>query len=142
MTAKEYLAQARNIDQRINDKLAYVAQLHDMATNVSAVISNMPKSPSPNNQKMESIIVRLADTEAEINADIDRLINLKLEIMNTIWQVEDAKASSILERRYHSFKSWEEIAAELNVSVRWVHKIHGKALEDVEKILKKDIKMH
>ena len=64
MTAKEYLAQARNIDQRINDKLAYVAQLHDMATNVSAVISNMPKSPSPNNQKMESIIVRLADTEA------------------------------------------------------------------------------
>lgn len=29
MTAKEYLAQARNIDQRINDKLAYVAQLHE-----------------------------------------------------------------------------------------------------------------
>ena len=79
---------------------------------------------------------------AEINADIDRLVTLKLEIMNTIWQVEDAKACAILERRYHSFKSWEEIAADLNVSVRWVHKIHGKALEDVEKILKKDIKMH
>ena len=137
MTAKEYLAQARNIDQRINDKLAYVAQLHDMATNVSAVISNMPKSPSPNNQKMESIIVRLADTEAEINADIDRLVTLKLEIMNTIWQVTDENAQMVLERRYHRFKSWEDIAADMRVSIRWVHKIHAKALDDVEKILEK-----
>ena len=142
MTAKEYLSQAWNIDRRINDKVAHVSRLRDMATNVSAVISDMPKSPSPNNQRMETIIARLTDTEDEINADIDRLISLKLEIMNTIWQVEDAKACAVLERRYHSFKSWEEIAAELNVSVRWVHKIHGKALEDVEKILKKDIKMH
>ena len=135
--AKEYLAQARNIDQRINDKLAYVAQLHDMATNVSAVISNMPKSPSPNNQRMETIIARLTDTEDEINADIDRLISLKLEIMNTIWQVADENAQMVLERRYHSFKSWEEIAADMSVSVRWVHKIHGKALDEVEKILEK-----
>ena len=142
MTAKEYLSQAWNIDRRINDKVAHVSQLRDMAMNVSAVISDMPRSPSPNNQRMETIIARLTDTEDEINADIDRLINLKLEIMNTIWQVEDAKACAVLERRYHSFKSWEEIAADLNVSVRWVHKIHGKALEDVEKILKKDIKMH
>ena len=142
MTVKEYLSQAWNIDRRINDKVAHVSRLRDMATNVSAVISDMPRNPSPNNQRMETIIARLTDTEDEINADIDRLVTLKLEIMNTIWQVEDAKACAILERRYHSFKSWEEIAAELNVSVRWVHKIHGKALEDVEKILKKDIKMH
>ena len=142
MTAKEYLSQAWNIDRRINDKVAHVSQLRDMAMNVSAVISDMPRSPSPNNQKMESIIVRLADTEAEINADIDRLVTLKIEIMNTIWQIADAKACAVLERRYHSFKSWEDIAADMSVSIRWVHKIHGKALEEVEKILEKDRKMH
>ena len=74
MTAKEYLSQAWNIDRRINDKVAHVSRLRDMATNVSAVISDMPKSPSPNNQRMETIIARLTDTEDEINADIDRLI--------------------------------------------------------------------
>ena len=137
MTAKEYLSQAWNIDRRINDKLAHAAQLRDMATNVSAVISDMPKSPSPNNQRMENIIARLTDTEEEINVDIDHLVSLKLEIMNTIWQVADENAQMVLERRYHSFKSWEDIAADMSVSIRWVHKIHAKALDEVEKILEK-----
>ena len=137
MTAKEYLSQAWNIDRRINDKLAHVAQLRDMATNVSTVISDMPRSPSPNNQRMENIIARLTDTEEEINADIDHLVSLKLEIMNTIWQVEDENAQMVLERRYHSFKSWEDIAADMSVSIRWIHKIHVKALDEVEKILEK-----
>ena len=137
MTAKEYLSQAWNIDQRINDKVAHVLQLRDMAMNVSAVISDMPRSPSPNNQRMENIIARLTDTEEEINADIDRLVSLKLEIMNTIWQVQDENAQMVLERRYHSFKSWEDIAADMSVSIRWVHKIHAKALDDIEKILEK-----
>ena len=137
MTAKEYLSQAWNIDRRINDKLAHVAQLRDMATNVSTVISDMPRSPGLNNQRMENIIARLTDTEEEINADIDHLVSLKLEIMNTIWQVEDENAQMVLERRYHSFKSWEDIAADMSVSIRWVHKIHVKALDEVEKILEK-----
>ena len=137
MMAKEYLSQAWNIDRRINDKVAHVSQLRDMAMNVSAVISDMPRSPSPNNQRMENIIARLTDTEEEINADIDRLVSLKLEIMNTIWQVTDENAQMVLERRYHRFKSWEDIAAEMSVSIRWVHKIHAKALDDVEKILEK-----
>ena len=65
MTAKEYLSQAWNIDRRINDKVAHVSQLRDMAMNVSAVISDMPRSPSPNNQRMENIIARLTDTEED-----------------------------------------------------------------------------
>ena len=137
MTAKEYLSQAWNIDRRINDKVAHVSQLRDMAMNVSAVISDMPRSPSPNNQRMENIIARLTDTEEEINADIDRLVSLKLEIMNTIWQVTDENAQMVLERRYHRFKSWEDISADMSVSIRWVHKIHAKALDDIEKILEK-----
>ena len=137
MTAKEYLSQAWNIDQRINDKVAHVSQLRDMAMNVSAVISDMPRSPSPNNQRMENIIARLTDTEDEINADIYRLVSLKLEIMNTIWQVTDENAQMVLERRYHRFKSWEDISADMSVSIRWVHKIHAKALDDIEKILEK-----
>ena len=119
MTAKEYLSQAWNIDRRINDKVAHVSRLRDMATNVSAVISDMPRNPSPNNQRMETIIARLTD------------------IMNQIWHVEDENAQMVLERRYHSFKSWEDIAAEMSVSIRWVHKIHAKALDEVEKILEK-----
>jgi len=67
---------------------------------------------------MKTIIARLTDTKDEINEDIDRLVSLKLEIMNTIWQVADENAQMVLERRYHSFKSWEEIASDMSVSIR------------------------
>ena len=131
MTAKEFLKQALTIDQRINDKLTQASKLREMATQVTSVINDMPKSHNPH--KMENVIVRLVDTEKEIDADIDRLTALKIEIMNVIWQVEDADCRTVLELRYHSFKTWEDIAAAMNVSVRWVHKLHSRALDDIDK---------
>ena len=135
MTAKEYLKQAWNIDQRINDKLDQVARLREMATKATTTVDDMPRSSSPNPHKMESVITRLIDTEREIDDDIDRLVDLKIDIMKTIWQVEDVNCRLVLELRYHSLKSWEEIASQLNVTVRWVHKLHGRALMELDKIL-------
>lgn len=135
MTAKEYLNQALTIDQRINDKLEQVSRLRGMATKVTTTMSDMPRGSSPNPQKMESVIARLIDTEKEIDDNIDQLVDLKLDIMNTIWQVEDVNCRLVLELRYHSFKSWEQIASEMNVTVRWVHKLHARGLAVVDKIL-------
>ncbi len=137
MTAKEYLKQAWNIDQRINDKLDQVVRLREMATKATTTMSDMPRSSSPNPQRMESVVTRLADMEADIDADIDQLVDLKIDIMRTIWQVEDVSCRLVLELRYHSFKSWEDIASELNYTVRWVHKLHGRALVAVDRILAK-----
>ncbi len=135
MTAKEYLSQALTIDQRINDKLEQVSRLRGMATKVTTTMNDMPRGSSPNPQKMESVIARLIDTEKEIDDNIDQLVDLKLDIMNTIWQVEDVNCRLVLELRYHSFKSWEQIASEMNVTVRWVHKLHARGLAAVDKIL-------
>ena len=136
MNAKEYMRQAWNIDQRIKDKLDQVARLKEMATNVTSVISDMPRSATPNPQKMENAVLRLAEMESEIDADIGRLVNLKIEITQTIWRVEDANCRTLLEMRYISFKSWEEIAAAMGITVRWLHRLHAKALRRVDEFTK------
>ena len=136
MNAKEYLRQAWNIDQRIKDKLDQVARLKEMATNVTSVISDMPRNATPNPQKMENAVLRLAEMESEIDADIGRLVNLKIEITQTIWRVEDANCRTLLEMRYISFKSWEEIAAAMGITVRWLHRLHAKALRRVDEFTK------
>ena len=136
MNAKEYLRQAWNIDQRIKDKLDQVARLKEMTTNVTLVISDMPRNATPNPQKMEDAVLRLAEMESEIDADIGRLVNLKIEIMQTIWRVEDANCRTLLEMRYISFKSWEEIAAAMGITVRWLHRLHAKALRLVGEFTK------
>lgn len=136
MNAKEYLRQAWNIDQRIKDKLEQIKRLKEMATSVTSVISDMPRSASPNPHKMEDAVLSIAAMESEIDADIESLVNLKIEITRTIWRVEDANCRTLLEMRYISFRKWEDIAEAMGINVRWLHRLHAKALRLVGEFTK------
>lgn len=136
MNAKEYLRQAWNIDQRIKDKLEQIKRLKEMATSVTSVISDMPRSASPSPCKMEDAVLRIAAMESEIDADIESLVNLKIEITRTIWRVEDANCRTLLEMRYISFRKWEDIAVAMGINVRWLHRLHAKALRLVDEFTK------
>lgn len=69
--------------------------------------------------------------EEKINADIDELVSLKSDITKAIGTVNDPEESLLLTLRYLNYKTWEEIADELDCSVRKVHIVHSKALSDV-----------
>ncbi|MEF9974143.1 MAG: hypothetical protein RR893_09475 [Clostridia bacterium] len=135
MTAKEYLQQAFRIDQRINGKLEMVARLRESATKVTTNISDMPRASSPNLQTMESTVAKLVDLEADINRDVDALVDLKREIINTIGTLDKPEHQMVLESRYLCYKSWEQIALEMNVQLRWVYRLHGRALSALEQKL-------
>ncbi len=135
MTAKEYLKQAFHIDRRINDKLEQISSMRDLATKATSVITDMPGSATHDPHSMQDIIAKIIDDEEEVNAAIDRLVDLKRDIRHTIEQVPNENEKMLLEQRYLSFKSWERLAEDMNFSLRWVHIMHGRALKAVEKIL-------
>ena len=134
MTAKEYLSQAYRIDQRINSKIEQVQSLRNLAEKASATISDMPRSASPNIHRMQDFIAKALDLESEINADLCRLIDTKREIVTVIKCVENRERQTLLELRYLCFKTWEQIAVELHFDLRWVHRLHNRALNEVESI--------
>lgn len=129
MTSKEYLGQAYRIDQRINSKLEQVSSLRELATKATGTISETPPSGTRNVQSMEGIIVKIIDLENEINADIDTLVDLKREITGVIKAIKNSEYQTLLELRYLCFKSWEKVAVEMNYDLRYVHKLHQRALE-------------
>ena len=131
MTAKEYLSQAYQLDQRIDAKLEQVSNLRALATKATATISDMPRSASPNLQHMESTIVKIVDMEREINEDIDRLVDLKKEITSAINAVSVPEYQMVLELRYLCYKRWEDIAVSMNYAIANVYVIHGKALREI-----------
>lgn len=135
MTAKEYLKRAWNVDQRINSKLHQLYSLKDMATKATSTLGTEPVSGTRNVQRMADTIDNIVALENEINDDIDRLVDLKRDVIKTISKVQDTNCLTLLELRYLSFKSWDDIAAEMNYTSRWVHIMHSKALAAVEKIL-------
>ena len=135
MTAKEYLGQAYRLDQRINSKIEQVSSLNELATKCTSSLTGMPRNPNRATSTMADAVAKIIDLQAEINRDIDRLVDLKHELMRTIKAVDDVDCQLLLEGRYLCYKSWEQIAVEMSFRVRHVYEVHSKALRKIEKIL-------
>ena len=131
MTAKEYLAQAFRLDQRNNSKLEQVSRLRNMAMKATSSFQAERISGTKQHSPMESSLVKVIDLEYEIDADIDRLVDLKREIIEVVNSVQHPECQLVLELRYLSYMNWEEIAERMNYSYRQIHRIHGQALSNI-----------
>ena len=132
MNAKEYLKQAFYLDKRINSKLEQVESLNALATKATSTLSDMPKSPSRGTSKLEDTIVKIIDLQEEINRDIDKLVDLKSEMECVLKNIKDSQTRIIFEKRYLCYKNWEDIALDMNLNVRHIHRIHNRGLEEIE----------
>lgn len=131
MTAKEYLSQAFRLDQRINSKLEQIASLNELATKCTSTLTGMPRNPNCGTSAAADAIGKIIDLQAEINSDIDRLVDLKQELVKAIKAVDNTEHQILLELRYLCFKTWEQIAVEMNYRVRNIHKLHSEALKNI-----------
>ena len=132
MTAKEYLSQARYLDARINTKIKQLEALNTLATSATSVLTGMPHSPNKATSKMADIVDTIVDLQAEINRDIDALVDLKGEMRSKLEMVPAEDYKAILEMRYLCFMSWEQIASNLGLSVPYTYKLHDRALKGFE----------
>ena len=135
MTAQEYFNQAYKLDQRINSKIEQLAKLNDLAHKATATYTGMPHSPNKGSQTMANTIDRIIDLQNEINQDIDTLVDLKMELRSVIEAVDSTEYQLILEERYLNWKSWEQIAVDMNYSIDNVFRVHRKALRLVGEVL-------
>ena len=131
MMKKEYLSQAYRLDQRINSKLEQVESLNDLATKVNTTLTGMPKNPNRATSTMADAVTKIIDLQAEINCDIDRLVDLKREMVTVIKAVGNKEYQTLLELRYLCFKTWEQIAVDMGYNVRHVYRIHDEAVESI-----------
>ena len=131
MTEKEYLLQARYLDERIRSKLQQIESLNDLATSCSAVISDMSRNPNRGGSKMADAVIKIVSLQGEIHMDINELVELKREIMVVIKSVPIVEYQTLLEKRYLCFISWEQIAVDMNYSMQHIHRMHSAALKEI-----------
>ena len=63
--------------------------------------------------------------------------SISREITQIIKSVPSFEYKTILELRYLTFKSWNEIATLMNYDVRYVYKMHGRALKKIDELLER-----
>ncbi|HAK44196.1 MAG TPA: hypothetical protein DCM59_17765 [Clostridium sp.] len=134
-TAKEYLSQLYRLDNLINIKQLELESLKSISTSISVNNDCERVQTSIKQDKIGEIIAKIIDLNNEINNDIDKLVDFKKEIMNLIDKVPCDDLRYILYLRYFQFKTWEKIAVDMNYSYQWVHKLHSRALSEVDKLL-------
>jgi hypothetical protein len=134
--AKAYLSQTYRIDKRINSKLEQIVSLRELATKATSTLNNTPVSGTRNVHSMEGIIAKMVDLEAEINRDIDTLVDLKREIVSVIKKISNPEFQTLLELRYLCFKTWEQISVDMGYSIQNAYKMHDRALEAVASLKK------
>lgn len=131
MTAKDYLNQAYRIDKMIESKIEQVRLLKELSVKAVSVLTDMP-SGSRNVHSKEDTIAKMLDMENELKSDIDNMVRIKQEVTAVINTVNDRSCRLLLEMRYLRLMTWEDIAADMNCSLRSIHYLHNRALKKVE----------
>jgi DNA-directed RNA polymerase specialized sigma subunit len=132
MNAQEYLSQAMILNKVIDCKLAQAYEWRCLAEKTTAFIQPDKVMNSKSKSPMEETMIKIILLEHEVNKEIDKLVDLKKEIGDSIKSVEDLTLRSILEYRYLLGRSWYEISKYLDVDLRWTYRLHGKALKAFE----------
>ena len=131
MNAKDYLLQARYLDERITSKTQQVASLNNLATRCTSTFSDMPRNPNHGGSRLEDCIIKIIDLEDSLKKDIEKLVDLKREIMGVIKAVPNVEYQTLLEKRYLCFITWEQIAVDMNYSMQHIHRMHSSALKEI-----------
>jgi DNA-directed RNA polymerase specialized sigma subunit len=134
VNTKDYLCQAFLLDQRISAKVEHVSSLRKLLKQVTSLHAEEEKEAEEAKEYSlrGNTRVKILELEQEVDGDIDRLIDLKREMMSGISTVEQPEYHVLLELRYLSFLTWEEIAERMNYSPRQIHRLHGQALKQFE----------
>ena len=135
MKAKQYLRQIRWLDNTVNAQLEQLEALRAMTTNITVNLNVDRVQETKAHDKMEKLICKIVDLEREITDDINNLIDLKCEVMRKIDAVQGEDYRLLLTLRYLCFKTWEQIAVEMNFTFQWIHVLHQRSLYEFEKLI-------
>lgn len=132
--AREFLERIPKLNAMIENKMAEQAQWRGVALGITARSEGERVQSSGSKQTMADALNRVVDLQAEINGLIDRLVDQKKEIISTIEQL-NATEYDVLHKRYVQGMTFDEIGAAKGKSKSWATTVHGRALQNLNKIL-------
>ena len=138
MKAKDYLKQIRVAEVSLIEDIEEVAKLETLATKTSSVMGGDRVQSSGSQQKMADCVVKIADLKNKITDEIEELLALKKEAKELLDCVQSSACRSLLHKRYFLFKSWDQIASEMNYTSKWVSGgLKNMALSQFQDVLDK-----
>lgn len=134
MTAKWLFEQIRKLDELIVAKKADWEMLLAMGTKITAAADGMPHG-SDVTDKVGNIAAKMA----ALSSEIDALEERRDKLLGVLEELPPDEYGA-LHRHYIRGMTWEEVAADMNVSVATAYRYRKSGLdllEDKDKVFKK-----
>lgn len=137
MGIKHQLKQIRLIDLEVKSKMEELDRLNN-----SFLKSPSLKEINVQESKVslkDDAYVKIINLNDYINDQVDKLIDLKYQLIQAIEQLDNSRERTIIWMKYISSKGWDEIAEELKISKTTLFILHDEAIKKIEKCTKKGI---
>jgi hypothetical protein len=132
---KAWLSRGFKINERIRITEQNIEFWKTLANKVTSNPSEVMVDNSQAEQggRVQTFGTKIVDAMHENQADLEYLCDIKRETDWTISLVDDTVCRMLLQLRYGLFKTWEQIAAEMNYDFYYVEKeLHTKALRKIK----------
>ena len=132
MTVKIFLQKVRRQNEVIRMYERELKDLRIRAVNISS--PKMADKVQSNHQaSLEDIVEKLDAQARKVNEAWQSYMEVRDQAVSLINSEPDEYRRCVIYRYYILCQPWEQIAVEMHFSLRWVTKLHGQALQDLEK---------
>jgi len=129
---KEYLNQGLFIDKRIDankNKIEYYRGRAELAANIFS--AEKVRGGTGARSRMEDCMCKIDELEKAVARDLEKLAVFKAKIEEIVSRVKRAEYRQVLELRYISGKTLQQVADETGYCYRHVTRLRNKALESI-----------
>ena len=133
--AQIYLEQVEKLDSIIKNKLIEKQQWKDIAFGITANMDSERVQSSGAKSKMADAINKCVDMESEIDRLIDKLVDTKKDVIQTIEQLYSPIEYNVLHMRYIQYKTLQEIADHYGRDYDWAKLTCKRGCDHVQVIL-------
>lgn len=131
MTAKQFLSRGRWIEREISALMRTRDETRDRLTKITQSYDGDGAQSTKDPHKFDALL----EMEDKLDSMIDKLYQVKLEILSAIEKLEDSRERIALRAYYIDMKTWEEVAVELHYAWRQTMRVRKSAIEHVEEVL-------
>lgn len=125
---RKYLRRCYRLSSRIRVKDERIEQLYQVTQRITTSVKAVSAYTGPSD-KIGNCVLKIVELQEEIREDIGAMLSAQKEVERTIRDfVPDTVQRSILEARYVTNMSWEQIAYEFHYAYRWTMRLHQRAL--------------
>lgn len=127
--ARRFLEQVVYLDRRVEAMLDRAERSRARLTRLTAVYGE--RGGKGARADWTDMLAAVMEDDERLNAEIDRLVDVKERVKREIGLIGDAEMQALLEFRYLNGYTWQQIAMRLHVDRRTVSRLHAKALERI-----------